>query len=44
MGDGLQRLIERDAVRKLYYGDGSLWSDDPAAAAEIGRSMAGCRS
>ena len=37
MGDGLQRLIERDAVRKLYDGDGSLWSDDPAAAAEIGR-------
>jgi glucose-6-phosphate isomerase len=37
MGDGVQRLIERDAVRKLYDGDGSLWSDDPAKAAEIGR-------
>jgi transaldolase/glucose-6-phosphate isomerase len=36
MGNGLQQLIERDAVRKLYDGDGSLWSDDPAAAAEIG--------
>ena len=35
MGEGLQRLVERDAVRKLYDGDGSLWSDDPATAAEI---------
>src|SRR6476659_2908542 len=37
MGSGLEQLIERDTVRKLYEGDGSLWSDDPAAAAEIGR-------
>jgi len=37
VGDGLQRLIERDAVGKLFGTDGSLWTEDPAAAAEIRR-------
>src|SRR6478735_5748689 len=36
MPDGLQQLIDRDAVRKLFAGDGSLWSGDAATATEIG--------
>jgi glucose-6-phosphate isomerase len=36
VADGLERLVERRAVEKLYYADGSLWSDDAATAAEIG--------
>jgi transaldolase / glucose-6-phosphate isomerase len=37
VSDALSELIERDAVRKLFAADGSLWSDDPEIAAEIGR-------
>ncbi len=33
---GLAELVGRDAVAKLFAGDGSLWSDDPATASEIG--------
>jgi transaldolase / glucose-6-phosphate isomerase len=33
---GVDELIARDAVRKLFAGDGTLWSDDPVAAREIG--------
>jgi glucose-6-phosphate isomerase len=35
--DGVDELVARDAVRKLFAGDGSLFSDDPERAAEIGR-------
>ena len=37
MPDGVDELVGRDAVRKLFAGDGSLFSDDPERAAEIGR-------
>ena len=37
MPDGIDELVGRDAVRKLFAGDGSLYSDDPEHAAEIGR-------
>ena len=37
MPDGIDELVARDAVRKLFAGDGSLYSDDPERAAEIGR-------
>ena len=37
MPDGIDELVGRDAVRKLFAGDGSLYSDDPERAAEIGR-------
>jgi transaldolase/glucose-6-phosphate isomerase len=35
--DGVDELVSRDAVRKLFAGDGTLFSDDPERAAEIGR-------
>ena len=37
MPDGVDELVSRDAVRKLFAGDGTLFSDDPERAAEIGR-------
>ena len=35
--EALDELRERDAARKLYARDGSLWSDDPETAAEVER-------
>ncbi len=37
MPDGVDDLVGRDAVRKLFAGDGTLFTDDPERAAEIGR-------
>jgi transaldolase/glucose-6-phosphate isomerase len=34
--DALSELVDRDAVRKLFAGDGSLYSDDPEQAHAIG--------
>ncbi len=34
---GVEELVARDAVRKLYAADGSLWTEDPELAAEIAR-------
>ena len=33
----LAELVGADAARRLFAGDGGLWSDDPERAAEIGR-------
>ena len=36
-GDALLDLVRREAPARLFARDGSLWSADPAKAAEIGR-------
>jgi glucose-6-phosphate isomerase len=36
VASGLDELVARDAVRKLYSADGSLWSDEPEQAAKVG--------